>query len=65
MAKTERVQRKSAAKKDSVETTKSAEAKEKGDELKDEIDKLLDEIDSVLETNAEAFVAQYVQKGGQ
>lgn len=29
------------------------------------IDSLLDEIDSVLETNAEAFVHGFVQKGGQ
>ncbi|WP_115727266.1 ubiquitin-like protein Pup [Actinomyces culturomici] len=29
------------------------------------IDDLLDEIDSVLETNAEAFVQGFVQKGGQ
>lgn len=29
------------------------------------IDALLDEIDSVLETNAEAFVQNFVQKGGQ
>ena len=30
-----------------------------------EIDDLLDEIDSVLEDNAEEFVRNYVQKGGQ
>ena len=29
------------------------------------IDSLLDEIDYVLETNAEAFVQGFVQKGGQ
>lgn len=29
------------------------------------IDDLLDEIDFVLETNAEAFVQGFVQKGGQ
>ncbi len=29
------------------------------------IDDLLDQIDSVLETNAEAFVQGFVQKGGQ
>ncbi|PID98219.1 MAG: ubiquitin-like protein Pup [Actinobacteria bacterium] len=29
------------------------------------LDELLDEIDSVLETNAEAFVQGFVQKGGQ
>lgn len=31
----------------------------------EEIDDLLDEIDSVLEENAEDFVKNYVQKGGQ
>ena len=29
------------------------------------MDELLDQIDSVLETNAEAFVQGFVQKGGQ
>lgn len=29
------------------------------------VDDLLDEIDEVLETNAEEFVRQYVQKGGE
>lgn len=33
--------------------------------LKDEMDSLLDEIDAVLEENAEEFVKNYVQKGGQ
>lgn len=36
-----------------------------GGELVDRIDGLLDEIDSVLEENAEQFVRDYVQKGGQ
>jgi ubiquitin-like protein Pup len=30
-----------------------------------EVDDLLDEIDSVLEENAEEFVKNYVQKGGE
>ena len=34
-------------------------------ELAEKIDDLLDEIDSVLEENAEEFVKNYVQKGGQ
>lgn len=34
-------------------------------ERTDETDALLDEIDSVLEENAEQFVKDYVQKGGQ
>lgn len=38
--------------------TKVSEATEK-------IDELLDEIDSVLEENAEEFVKNYVQKGGE
>jgi ubiquitin-like protein Pup len=33
--------------------------------LIDDLDDLLDEIDSVLEENAEEFVLQYVQRGGQ
>jgi len=38
---------------------------EKGEELKEEMDSLLDEIDSVLEENAEEFVKNYVQRGGE
>jgi ubiquitin-like protein Pup len=41
------------------------EAAEVGEELTDKIDDLLDEIDSVLEENAEEFVKNYVQKGGE
>lgn len=38
----------------------------KSDEaLKEELDAMLDEIDSVLEENAEQFVQNYVQKGGE
>jgi ubiquitin-like protein Pup len=38
---------------------------ERGQKLKKDIDELLDEIDSVLENNAEEFVKNYVQRGGQ
>ncbi len=38
---------------------------ERGDKLKAELDDLLDEIDEVLEDNAEEFVRNYVQKGGE
>ena len=38
---------------------------ERGERLKAELDDLLDEIDEVLEDNAEEFVRNYVQKGGQ
>ena len=40
----------------------SSESTEK---LKADIEDLLDEIDEVLESNAEEFVKNYVQKGGQ
>jgi ubiquitin-like protein Pup len=37
----------------------------KGEDLKGEMDELLDEIDNVLEENAEEFVKNYVQRGGE
>ena len=57
------------------ESKKDSQAKEEakpnpkvvdtGKKLKEDIDKLVDEIDDVLEKNAEEFVKNYVQKGGQ
>jgi len=38
---------------------------EAGKKLKEDIDALVDEIDNVLEENAEEFVKNYVQKGGE
>ena len=37
----------------------------RGEEVAEKIDDLLDEIDAVLEENAEEFVKNYVQKGGE
>jgi ubiquitin-like protein Pup len=37
----------------------------KGKELKEEMDALVDEIDDILEENAEEFVKNYVQRGGE
>ena len=37
----------------------------KGEKLKNEMDALVDEIDEVLEENAEEFVKNYVQRGGE
>lgn len=64
MAEQERKQTKqdqSAKEEEVVETTGASRS---GD-LAEKIDDLLDEIDSVLEENAEEFVKNYVQKGGQ
>ncbi len=43
----------------------SAELAKKGTKIKEDIDKLLDEIDDILEENAEEFVKNYVQRGGE
>ena len=37
----------------------------KGKELKEDMEALVDEIDEVLEENAEEFVKNYVQRGGE
>lgn len=51
-----------------VDTTPPPVAKDmkpKAAELKEDMDKLIDEIDDVLEKNAEQFVKDFVQRGGQ
>jgi ubiquitin-like protein Pup len=47
------------------EEATEVEAAPVGEELTGKIDDLLDEIDTVLEENAEEFVKNYVQKGGE
>lgn len=47
------------------ETDSQPAAVEKDQELEQITDEFLEEIDSVLEQNAEEFVRQYVQKGGE
>lgn len=62
----EREQKKKVAPKARAdETAEVAAPSRQGEKLKEEMDELLDEIDSVLEDNAEEFVRNYVQKGGQ
>jgi ubiquitin-like protein Pup len=48
-----------------AEVTEDEEQHDVAGELTGKIDDLLDEIDSVLEENAEEFVKNYVQKGGE
>jgi ubiquitin-like protein Pup len=64
----EREQKRKSAPERTTEQTVAEEApatSERGEKLKAELDDLLDEIDEVLEDNAEEFVRNYVQKGGQ
>jgi len=46
-------------------STSAANLSAKGEKLRDEMDALIDEIDEVLEENAEEFVKNYVQRGGE
>jgi prokaryotic ubiquitin-like protein Pup len=46
-------------------TEESTDVQERHEKLSEDVDAILDEIDEVLEENAEEFVRQYVQKGGQ
>jgi prokaryotic ubiquitin-like protein Pup len=62
----ERERKQKPAPKEREEVTEDVPAgSERGEKLKEDIDDLLDEIDSVLEDNAEEFVRNYVQKGGE
>ena len=65
MAERERKQKPAPKEREEVVDDEVAASSERGEKLKEDIDDLLDEIDSVLEDNAEEFVRNYVQKGGQ
>jgi ubiquitin-like protein Pup len=58
-------ERKQTQRQEDGQESADIEVSKQGDELTDRIDDLLDEIDSVLEENAEEFVKNYVQKGGE
>lgn len=66
MSKSEREQKQKAPRRKEAEESAAAPVStDKGERLKEDMDKLLDEIDSVLEENAEEFIKNYVQKGGE
>ena len=65
MAEQERKQPRRSGPSEEVPQAAAAAPRAMGGELAERIDDLLDEIDSVLEDNAEEFVKNYVQKGGQ
>jgi ubiquitin-like protein Pup len=64
MAERELKKKQSQAKTEEV-VEETPATSDKGEKLKAELDDLLDEIDEVLEDNAEEFVRNYVQKGGE
>jgi prokaryotic ubiquitin-like protein Pup len=47
------------------EARSASNIKERGETLKEDLDRIIDEIDEVLEENAEEFVKNYVQRGGE
>ena len=47
------------------ETTPGADVTEKAEQIKGDMDRVIDEIDEVLEENAEEFVKNYIQRGGE
>ena len=65
MAEREQKRRPAQSREEPVAEEETSAPTERGERLKAEIDDLLDEIDEVLEDNAEEFVRNYVQKGGQ
>ncbi|MEY4365715.1 MAG: prokaryotic ubiquitin-like protein Pup [Actinomycetota bacterium] len=61
----ERVQKGREAGSRTEDAVGGAHSTVRGDQIKSDLDDILDEIDEVLEENAEEFVRNYVQKGGQ
>jgi ubiquitin-like protein Pup len=57
--------RKGGGEGDDKDASGSQKLAKKGKELKEDMEALVDEIDEVLEENAEEFVKNYVQRGGQ
>jgi ubiquitin-like protein Pup len=55
----------SDAPRDTAEAKPASNIKERGETLKEDLDRIIDEIDEVLEENAEEFVKNYVQRGGE
>jgi len=57
--------RRSDAPQDAAEARPTSNIKDRGETLKEDLDRIIDEIDEVLEENAEEFVKNYVQRGGE
>jgi ubiquitin-like protein Pup len=57
--------RRSDAPQETSEARPASNMKDRGETLKEDLDRIIDEIDEVLEENAEEFVKNYVQRGGE
>ena len=57
--------RRTDAPQETSEARPASNIKERGETLKEDLDRIIDEIDEVLEENAEEFVKNYVQRGGE
>lgn len=53
------------AEREEAEVVDSTTSAEQSQAIADDVDDILDEIDATLEENAAAFVAAFVQKGGE
>lgn len=58
-------QSKSSSKEVQAESAMELDEAQNASDLVDALDGILDQIDEVLEQNAEEFVKNYVQKGGE
>jgi len=65
MTEQEHIQQPPSKKNDNTASIELVANAEKNEQLKNDLDNLLDEIDEVLENNAEEFVRNYIQKGGE
>ncbi len=65
MTEQERIQKQRTDRAEATTTDEAVSSHANSDQLKSDLDDLLDEIDEVLEENAEEFVRNYVQKGGE
>lgn len=61
----ERIRKSAQGQQTSEEIVEEKSKSPRQNDLVSELDDLLNEIDEVLESNAEEFVKNYVQKGGQ
>ena len=64
-AQTQRTNGKSAHAEEATETASNSKVAEKGHELRKKMDEVVDELDDVLEENAEQFIRNFVQRGGE